>query len=350
MKILIASIITVFSISVFSQNQQMDGLFKEYYENGNLKTEGVFKNDNKVGLWKSYSLGGLLKSEKTFLPDGTWTGYERLYSLVGKLSIETKPDGNGNIIEKHYFENGNLKREFLLASKNEGKRYIKAGVYKEFYENDSLKIESTYVDNELFGVWNQFYKSGKKEWEINYVNGVKEGYYKQFYGNGQLKVEGVHELDLKSDEEIQFDSIGNQIYKLKYKKGELKNTSKYPLSVIVNVPDGVIEKAPVYPGCEVELGNTAKKSCMAIGISNFVVSKFNTSFGGDTNLKGQQKIYVIFKIDESGNIIDIKARANHRALEAEAIRVIALLPKMEPGFLFGEPVKVPFSIPIMFKI
>ena len=59
---------------------------------------------------------------------------------------------------------------------------------------------------------------------------------------------------------------------------------------------------------------------------------------------------MIFKIDEDGHVANIRARAAHRALEAEATRVIALLPKMKPGLIRGKPVKVPYSLPIVFKI
>ncbi|MDB9850527.1 energy transducer TonB, partial [Flavobacteriaceae bacterium] len=37
-------------------------------------------------------------------------------------------------------------------------------------------------------------------------------------------------------------------------------------------------------------------------------------------------------------------------LEAEALRIIEKLPKMIPGKQRGRPVRVPFSIPITFKL
>ena len=52
----------------------------------------------------------------------------------------------------------------------------------------------------------------------------------------------------------------------------------------------------------------------------------------------------------NGNIVDIQARAPHKKLKEEAIRVIKLLPKMEPGKQQGKPVKVRYSMPIIFKI
>ena len=47
---------------------------------------------------------------------------------------------------------------------------------------------------------------------------------------------------------------------------------------------------------------------------------------------------------------DVKARAPHPALAEEAERVIKRLPKFEPGILNGEPVTVPYSLPIKFQV
>ncbi|WP_457610622.1 energy transducer TonB, partial [Lutibacter sp.] len=40
----------------------------------------------------------------------------------------------------------------------------------------------------------------------------------------------------------------------------------------------------------------------------------------------------------------------HKRLQAEAIRVIKLLPKMIPGKQRGRPVGVKYSLPIAFKV
>ena len=59
---------------------------------------------------------------------------------------------------------------------------------------------------------------------------------------------------------------------------------------------------------------------------------------------------MIFKIDKNGNVTGVRARAPHKSLEDEAIRVIRLLPKMKPGLQDGKPVVVPYSLPIIFSV
>lgn len=118
----------------------------------------------------------------------------------------------------------------------------------------------------------------------------------------------------------------------------------------IEVPFAVIENVPVFPGCENEKGNDAKKKCMSEKISDFVNKKFNTELAGELGLSGRQRINVIFKIDKTGNITGIRARAPHPGLEKEAARVIGLLPKMKPGKQRGKAVTVPYSLPIIFQV
>ena len=58
----------------------------------------------------------------------------------------------------------------------------------------------------------------------------------------------------------------------------------------------------------------------------------------------------MFKIDKEGSIVDVQARAPHKALQDEAIRVVSSLPKMLPGKYKGETVGVKYSLPIAFKV
>ena len=117
----------------------------------------------------------------------------------------------------------------------------------------------------------------------------------------------------------------------------------------VEVPFAIIENVPEFPGCE-KGNNEAKRKCMSDKIAKFVQRKFNTELAGDLGLTGRQRISVIFKIDRSGNVTGVRARAPHPRLEKEAQRVINLLPKMKPGRQRGKAVIVPYSLPIIFQV
>ena len=117
----------------------------------------------------------------------------------------------------------------------------------------------------------------------------------------------------------------------------------------IDVPFSVIENVPIFPGCE-KGNNQQKRDCMSKKIAQFVNKKFNTELASDLGLSGRQRINVIFKIDKTGNITGIRARAPHPGLEKEAARVIGLLPKMKPGKQRGKAVTVPYSLPIIFQV
>lgn len=117
----------------------------------------------------------------------------------------------------------------------------------------------------------------------------------------------------------------------------------------IDVPFGIVDQVPVFPGCE-NLSNVDQKDCMSKNISMHVNKNFNTNIGKENRLVGIQRIIVIFKIDSEGNITDVRSRAPHPTLEAEAIKVIKTLPTMIPGEHKGKKVNVSYSLPIVFQI
>ncbi|WP_310994239.1 energy transducer TonB [Aequorivita marina] len=119
---------------------------------------------------------------------------------------------------------------------------------------------------------------------------------------------------------------------------------------IADVPFAVIENVPVYPGCEKERGNAAKKKCMSSKISRFINKKFDTNLASDLGLEGRQRIAVQFKIDKNGKVVNVRARAPHPRLEKEALNVVSSLPDMTPGKQRGKAVGVLYSLPIVFDI
>ena len=119
--------------------------------------------------------------------------------------------------------------------------------------------------------------------------------------------------------------------------------------VMEDVPFAIIEDVPVYPGCK---GSKEKlKACLQDKITKHVNRKFNSDLASDLGLSpGVKRIFVMFKIDKTGNITDVMARAPHKRLQEEAIRVVKLLPKMIPGKQRGRPVGVKYSLPIAFRV
>jgi TonB family protein len=58
-----------------------------------------------------------------------------------------------------------------------------------------------------------------------------------------------------------------------------------------------------------------------------------------------------FVVDKDGSVTDIQVlRSVYPSLDREAVRVISIMPKWEPGEQRGKKVKCKFTMPIVFKL
>ena len=42
----------------YNEDGKLDGIFVEYFSNGNIKTSGKFEKNIRSGIWKTYYLNG----------------------------------------------------------------------------------------------------------------------------------------------------------------------------------------------------------------------------------------------------------------------------------------------------
>ncbi len=114
----------------------------------------------------------------------------------------------------------------------------------------------------------------------------------------------------------------------------------------ISVPFAVIEDVPVFPGCE---NASNKKACFQEQMNKHIRKNFRyPEIAQEMGVQG--RVSVVFVIQKDGSIGNIRMRGPDKNLEAEALRIIKKLPKMTPGKQRGRAVKVPFSIPINFKL
>lgn len=353
--------IFIISFSTSAQEKFEGGPFEVYFENGNLKTKGQYKNNNRVGGWKGYYKTGELRTEFSYNSKGKRTRLYKQYFKDGTTMYEVKKVDK-KFIETKYYESGGVFFERILEN----------GYYKEYYEDGTLKVTSNYVDSELSGTWTQFNKTGEKEWEVTYQYGYKHGEYKCYYRNGKLKILGNYKRDKKEGKEeryyengqlkakgfnfngvfnkkwVLFNDAGLELDEKKFKNGVQTSTKTNKQLKSISVPDGVIERFPIYPRCKEVIGNNAQKECFSNSISSIILTNFNVNLAKSLGLKGRHSIYVTFKINKEGNVSDVRVKSPHPGLKTEAIRVVNIIPKMTPGTVRGEAVEVPFSQPIIF--
>ncbi|MBO5988238.1 MAG: energy transducer TonB [Paludibacteraceae bacterium] len=72
-------------------------------------------------------------------------------------------------------------------------------------------------------------------------------------------------------------------------------------------------------------------------------------FAADNGVQG--RVIVNFVVDKDGSISDIKVvRGVHPSLDAEAVRVVKLMPKWQPAERGGKPVRTKYMLPLSFRI
>ncbi|QWX84071.1 energy transducer TonB [Cellulophaga sp. HaHaR_3_176] len=117
----------------------------------------------------------------------------------------------------------------------------------------------------------------------------------------------------------------------------------------LDIPFSVIEDVPVFPGCESEKGANALRACFQKMMYKHINKNFRyPEISQEMGVQG--KVNVMFVIQKDGSIGNVRMRGPDKNLEGEAARIIGKLPKMTPGKQRGRAVRVPFSIPITFKL
>ncbi len=99
----------------------------------------------------------------------------------------------------------------------------------------------------------------------------------------------------------------------------------------------VVEEMPSFPGGEAE--------CMKFLSKNI---KYPT-IAQENGIQG--RVILQFVVNKDGSIVDVTvARSVDPYLDKEAIRVVQMMPKWKPGKQRGKPVRVKYTLPVMFRL
>jgi len=188
-------------------NGEEDGMYREWHENGQKKSEGAYKDGKEDGLWTTYYWyeNGQKESEVTY-KDGELDGLSTYWYENGQKKEEvTYKDGEQDGLWARWHQNGQKKSEVAYK---DGELY---GLWTEWYENGQKAYEETFKDGELDGLWTWWYENGQKIGEMTYKDGKEDGLATRWYENGQKKWEGTY----KDGERISikcWDKDGNEEY------------------------------------------------------------------------------------------------------------------------------------------
>ncbi|ERI80925.1 TonB-dependent receptor [Bacteroides pyogenes F0041] len=115
-----------------------------------------------------------------------------------------------------------------------------------------------------------------------------------------------------------------------------------PVQVVETEPEEqtifeVVEHMPEFPG-----GQAALMQYLAKNIKYPTIAQENGTQG---------RVIVQFVVNRDGSIVDAKVvRSVDPYLDKEALRVINTMPKWKPGMQRGKPVRVKYTVPVMFRL
>ncbi len=222
------------------------------------------------------------------------------YRLITKI--------NGKFNVKDYYLSKTLQ---MTGTYSSIEKDFRDGYFKYYDEFGKIYSEGSFKKNCKSGIW-KVYKKNKLWTETNYVNDTIHGNFMVYYPNGMIKRNEV------------------------YRKGEFKiglcysqdgnDTNYFPFEI-----------APEFRGGEEE---------MMKSLSYHIVYP---KAAKDSKIEG--KVIVRFYVDYDGSIGDATVVSNTPdILNQSALNGLKKMPKWNPGKEDGEPIRVYFTLPILFKL
>lgn len=180
-----------------------DGEWKDFYDNGNLRAEGIYKDGLKVGVWKYYYDNGKLEQTGKYDTSGKLVGKWVWYYSSGNILREenyinglsdglmTEYDEEGGIIAEGEYIEGMEDGPWLFEygdyrEEGEYSYGLRNGYWKYFDNENNLIFEGEFIDNNPNGKHLYYWDNGKIKDEINYLMGLKKGDWKKYNYDGTL--------------------------------------------------------------------------------------------------------------------------------------------------------------------
>lgn len=181
-------------VAIYSDNNfEADGLFREYYPNGQLFVEGQYRKGRQHGEWTYYYDNGQLNRKANYVdgqPDGQWEVYR----------------ADGTLAAKRSFRNGQRHGDWIVYDST-GKQPLREehydngkvdGVWKYWYPNGQMKQQLSFRQGERQGTSIEWDEKGQKRVEVNYQNNKLHGTATRWLPDGRRVVQQYQEGRLES--------------------------------------------------------------------------------------------------------------------------------------------------------
>lgn len=168
-------------------NIQASQFNTQYYDNGNIKSEGYYTFGIPVGLHTEYANDGSVSQGVLYSDDG---------KIIGKGGIDSKGRKNGKWT---FYDVDNKVKAEGYYKKN---RRVKNWVF--YFKNGKIEQKGAYKSGRLSGEWIQYYSNNQIFKIENYRKSKLEGAFKQYSPKGEIFVEGTYQENLLDGEWIYY--------------------------------------------------------------------------------------------------------------------------------------------------
>ncbi|MBT2558044.1 TonB family protein [Hymenobacter sp. ISL-91] len=213
---------------------------------------------------------------------------------------------------------------------------VRNGLLTWYHPGGSRAAQVQYRDDEANGLYVGWYEDGRVSQRGDYVQGQRVGRWLSVHRNGQKRSEGHYNTGRPVGE-----------WRYYYDTGELSaiempDRQGRPLALAFFNKDGSpymqpvqVRKLPRFLGGEAAL-------------LSFVAQ--NTTYPREVRRKGiVGNVLVSYTVGEDGHVGQVRITQGLAAeADREALRVVAALPRFEPGREYNLPTAMTFTIPIYF--
>jgi len=187
------------------------GLWKEFYENGGLKSEGNYKDGKREKQWSYYFANGQAEQTGEYIkgkPSGEW----KKYFSDGKLNRD------------EFYENGKengimteLTRDSVVIARGNYVDGKKDGVWN--FNNNGYIAEGKFLEDKEDGMWKQYATDKRVIFEGSFVDGQENGEHTYYYEDGHIKELQQWRLGIREGTWKKYDAAGNLIIEITYSGG-----------------------------------------------------------------------------------------------------------------------------------
>jgi len=197
---------------IMNEEGAKDGVWKEYFSNGNLRAEGKYKDGKRIGGWKFYHENGNLEQTGNYNDygelDGTWRWYYTSGELLREESYFTGL-ADGHMIE--YSEEGDVITEGDYIEGYEDGLWI--------FESEYHKEEGSYRDGLRNGQWKTYFADGQLSFSGDFIDDNPNGRHTWYWDNGQIKDDGRYIMGRKEGDWTKYNYDGTVFLVISYKNG-----------------------------------------------------------------------------------------------------------------------------------